>query len=58
MGPSHNIISKLKMLNQKMDEGTISIFKNSYMYTQTYKNVNHVPMLNMFKNVVIIIILK
>jgi len=33
--------------------------KKGYTYTQMYKNVKHrVPMLNMFKYVVIIIILK
>lgn len=41
-----------------MDEGAIFIFKNSYMYTQMYKNVKHAPVLNMFKYVAITIILK
>lgn len=59
MSMSHNMISNWKMLKEKTDERTISIFKKSFMYTQMYKNVKQrVPVRNMFKYVAIIIFLK
>lgn len=59
MRMSHNNNSKWKILKEKLDKNTISIFKNICVYTQTYTSVKlSVLVLNTFKYVIIVIILK
>lgn len=59
MRMSHNNNSKWKILKEKLDKNTISIFKNICVYTQMYTSVKlSVLVLNTFKYVIIVIILK
>lgn len=59
MRMSHNNNSKWKILKEKLDRNTISIFKNICMYTQMYTNVRlSVLVQNTFKYVIIVMILK